>query len=95
MIQATLLFVLFFSFMPVVAWDADAEGACEGTVTTVPTPEGTLYVDDRTGVSEDPSDIWVYAESNGIADLQRGGVSFTHLYSDNCLDSPTPDTLIF
>ncbi len=38
--------------------------------------------------------IWIYAESNGQAGLQRGG--FTLLGdADVCQDSPTPDTGIF
>ena len=38
--------------------------------------------------------IWVYAESNGVPDLQRGGASILFGSVDYCQDSPTPDLSI-
>lgn len=41
------------------------------------TPYGTIYVDDRQLLDFDDEDdgqgVWIYAESNGTAGLQRGG----------------------
>ena len=62
---------------------------------------GWLVVDAGAGVyvvtGTDPSHLgltYVYLESNGIAGLQRGGVSPVTGAPDHCQESDTPDTLV-
>ena len=66
---------------------ASADHGCNGAVTDL---GGVAYVDDR-GV--DSGDIWVYAESNGVAGLQSGG-SGPLGYADEC-SHESPDTLLY
>jgi hypothetical protein len=66
---------------------------CNGEITPIETPGGTIYIDNRSQVPED-GDIWVYMESNDIAGLQSGGESITGLYSDDCAQD-VPDTLLY
>lgn len=65
-----------------------AAPSCEGTTHAV----GPFYIDDR-DVME--GGVWLYEESNGAADLQRGGTSLLG-EADPCADdTASPDTLIF
>lgn len=72
-----------------------AELECNGAITAVETPAGTLYIDDR-GVDSDG--VWIYQESNGVEGLQSGGQSaiLGDADVDDCTDpeGPTPDTLL-
>lgn len=75
---------------------AEHTASCNGEITEVATPAGTLYVDDR-GV--DAEGVWIYEESNGEAGLQSGGQSaiLGDLDEDTCeaVGHPDPDTLLF
>lgn len=53
----------------------------------------TVYIDDR-GVTYG---TWIYLESNGMHDLQRGGTTLAGTESDSCSDPSAtgPDTLVF
>lgn len=85
---------------PVDPAGAVGEGQACGRPTrllTVESSVGTTYVEDRgeDGLVFVGGGTWVYLESNGIAGLQRGGVSLTG-EEEPCPDEEVaPDTLIF
>lgn len=69
---------------------AHAAGPCDlGPTGRV--AQGGYYVETRAN-----NDVWVYEESNGVPDLQRGGANgFGD--KDRCVDDPlvTPDEIVF
>lgn len=77
--------------MVAVPMTASADHGCNGVVTSISTPAGTFYVDDR-GVAD--NDVWIYMESNGTVGLQSGGEQLAGLWSDGCAHD-NPDTLIY
>lgn len=92
-----LVAIVALMFIPIHA-NALSTGPCSGNwpidqgrgITTQSAGGMTFYVDNR-GTS---NGVWIYQESNGIKNLQRGGSSLFE--SDACVDDPLnhPDALI-
>lgn len=69
------------------ATSAQADTACGAIVAG----EGVYVAHDANG----SVNLWLYAESNGTAGLQRGGTTLLLAEADTCQASATPDTAIF
>lgn len=68
---------------------------CNDPGRTVIDVGGRAYVDIRYVGQPYAEMVWTYLESNGIDDLQRGGVGMIGGMADQCHDANLPDTLVF
>ena len=84
----------FATAAAVVAPSANATDFCNGEGDVVDVA-GQAYITLDAIMEHDYLwSIWIYAESNGEAGLQRGGVTVLG-DADSCQDSTNPDTGIF
>jgi hypothetical protein len=94
-----LLLLVFTAPLAVPVAVADAHGDCDckgGCFPGIVDVGGRFYVDDRNYFFG--NGIWIYAESNDLSGLQRGGSSVLVPGDDEICtdDSPNgPDTLLF